>query len=73
MDARKLTSKCQVTIPADVRRVLGLAAGDRVVFSTSGDTVTLHRAGDADDWSRAALAQMVEWDTPEDDEAFRDL
>lgn len=30
----RLTSKGQVTIPRDIRRVLGVQAGDRLVFET---------------------------------------
>ncbi|CAN5797216.1 hypothetical protein BH24DEI2_BH24DEI2_09580 [soil metagenome] len=39
-----LTSKGQVTLPADIRRILRLERGDKVVFTAEGDTVTLHRA-----------------------------
>lgn len=30
----RITSKGQVTIPRDIRRVLGVQAGDRLVFET---------------------------------------
>lgn len=30
----RITSKGQVTIPCDIRRVLGVQAGDRLVFET---------------------------------------
>ena len=43
-----LTSKGQVTLPADIRRALRLEQGDKVVFTTEGDTVTLRRASKAD-------------------------
>ena len=32
MTTATLTSKCQITIPADVRRSLGVQTGDRVEF-----------------------------------------
>lgn len=43
-----LTSKGQVTLPADIRRALRLEQGDKVIFTTEGDTVTLRRASKAD-------------------------
>ena len=45
--AATLSSKNQITIPAEVRRVLGLKSGEAIVFDieTSGERpqVTLHR------------------------------
>jgi antitoxin PrlF len=38
-----LTTKGQVTIPADVRRRLGLHPGDHVAFIVEGDEVRLVR------------------------------
>jgi antitoxin PrlF len=38
-----LTTKGQVTIPADVRRRLGLHPGDHVAFIVDGDEVRLVR------------------------------
>ena len=40
----RLTTKHQTTIPLEVRRVLGLEAGDRVEFRVEGATVTLRKA-----------------------------
>ena len=73
----RLTAKHQTTIPVEVRRALGLAAGDQVVFSVEGSTVTLRKAEprlSEDLVFRLVQAHaMRDWDTPEDDEAFRDL
>lgn len=73
----KLTSKCQTTIPAEIRRKLDLAEGDLVEFVIAGDSVSLKKAEVLIDDSVAfKLTQnhaMRDWDTPEDDEAFRDL
>jgi AbrB family looped-hinge helix DNA binding protein len=73
----RLTTKHQTTIPAEVRRALGLKAGDRVEFSVEGGTVTLRKAERRlPDDLVVRLVQthaMRDWDTPEDDEAFRDL
>ena len=73
----RLTVKHQTTIPAEVRRVLGLKSGDQVEFSIEGNVVTLRKARPrlSDDLAfRLVQAHaMRDWDTPEDDEAFRDL
>ena len=37
----KMTSKGQVTVPREVRRVLGLEAGDQVLFETDDDGVRI--------------------------------
>lgn len=44
MQSAVVTRKGQVTIPAEVRRALGLKRGDRVVFIQDGDVVRLERA-----------------------------
>jgi antitoxin PrlF len=71
------TTKHQTTIPAEVRRALGLRAGDQVEFSIEGNVVTLRRAEPrlSDDlvFRLVQAHAMRDWDTPEDDEAFRDL
>ena len=73
----RLTSKHQTTIPLAVRRMLGLQAGDRVEFRVEGTTVTLREA--EREMTEDLVFRLVQthamrdWDTPEDDEAFRDL
>jgi antitoxin PrlF len=37
----KLTSKGQITIPVALRKRLGVAAGDSIVFETSGDKIII--------------------------------
>lgn len=44
MSEATMTSKGQVTIPADIRKALGLAAGERVVFTRLEDGTTIMRA-----------------------------
>ena len=46
----KLTRKYQITIPAEVRRSLGLEAGDVVYLSVEGERVFLRRMPES--WSR---------------------
>lgn len=44
MSEATVTSKGQVTIPADIRKALGLTAGERVVFTQLDDGSTIMRA-----------------------------
>ncbi len=44
MSEATLTSKGQVTIPADIRKAMGLEAGERVVFTQLDDGTTVMRA-----------------------------
>ncbi|MCC8060940.1 MAG: AbrB/MazE/SpoVT family DNA-binding domain-containing protein [Clostridiales bacterium] len=41
VDNAKVMSKGQVTIPKDVREVLGVSSGDRVTFVVEGNTVRI--------------------------------
>jgi AbrB family looped-hinge helix DNA binding protein len=73
----RLTTKHQTTIPLEVRRALGVEAGDQVEFRVEGTSVTLRKAERRlpDDlvFQLVQTHAMRDWDTPEDDEAFRDL
>jgi antitoxin PrlF len=40
----KLTAKGQLTLPMDVRHILGVSMGSRVAFRIEDETVTLRRA-----------------------------
>jgi AbrB family looped-hinge helix DNA binding protein len=44
MSEATMTSKGQITIPADIRLALGLMAGERVVFTQLDDGTTVMRA-----------------------------
>jgi AbrB family looped-hinge helix DNA binding protein len=44
MSEATLTSKGQVTIPAEIRKALGLTAGERIVFTQLDDGTTVMRA-----------------------------
>jgi antitoxin PrlF len=70
----RLTSKGQATIPVEVRKMLRLKQGDRIQFEMSKGKVQLRRAEPLD---RAFLklgeAAFEEWNSPEDEAAFRDL
>lgn len=70
----KVTSKYQATIPAQVRKALGIGKGDAVKFEVRGDRVTLKRATAIDlAFAKAVEGTMSEWHSTADDEAYRDL
>ena len=41
VDNEKVMAKGQVTIPKDIREVLGVASGDRITFIVEGNTVRI--------------------------------
>lgn len=41
VDTAKVMAKGQVTIPKDIREVLGIASGDRITFIVEGNTVRI--------------------------------
>lgn len=71
----KMTSKNQITVPALVRDALCLAKGDSLVFEVAADgAVTVRKAVPLDRAFVDGLrSQLSEWDSAEDDEAYRGL
>ena len=70
----RLTGKYQATVPASVRRSLGVGAGDRLAWVVEGETVTLRRATPRDDGFTAAVSEnLTEWASPEDEAAWNGL
>ena len=43
MELAKITSKGQITIPAAIRKLLGLKEGDKVLFIQEGSKVVIYR------------------------------
>ncbi len=75
METSKITTKFQTTIPLKVRRLLHLNPGDRVAFEVVGDgRIEIKKAQPFDlQYADAVSLTLSEWDSPEDDEAFKDL
>jgi antitoxin PrlF len=71
----KLTSKYQTTVPARVREALLLEKGDSLLFEVHDDgAVTVRKAVPLDHAFHGSLdATLAEWESGEDDEAYRDL
>ena len=69
-----LSSKGQTTLPKEVRDLLGLNAGDKLIYEIEGRTVRVRKMEPFDAIYHAALSQnMSEWASKEDEAAFCDL
>ncbi len=74
MLASTITIKGQTTIPAEVRKVLGLRPGDLVSFEIVDHKAVLTKVDPFDRMYHRALSNTLsEWDSSEDDEAYNDL
>jgi AbrB family looped-hinge helix DNA binding protein len=76
MQFSRLSAKGQITIPKEIRDILKLEPGDTVAYELQDGTVMLKRVAPQPldtGFHEALSATLDEWDTPEDNEAFRDL
>ena len=75
MSSSKITSKYQATIPKAVRDVLHLKAGDTVVFQViDKKIIVIKKAKPFDkEYLRAVQHTLTEWESENDEEAFRHL
>lgn len=55
IDNAKVMAKGQVTIPKDIREVLGVASGDRITFVVEGNTVRIVN-------SAVYAMQVLQWE-----------
>ena len=71
----KLSSKGQVTIPAEVRKALHLKPGASLIWEIQSDgRIFVRRVETVDvDYLTALNGTLSEWNSPEDDEAYGDL
>ena len=71
----KITSKGQVTIPAPIRKALRANAGDSLIWNIETDgRIVVRRLEPIDvSYLKALNGTLSEWDSAEDDEAYRDL
>ncbi len=74
MNLATITQKGQATIPADVRKALGLEAGDKIGFDIQNEQVILTKIQPFDyAYHQALTGTLSEWDSHEDEEAYHDL
>lgn len=71
----KLTSKFQATIPREIRSILKLKAGDRIVFEIKKNKqIEIRKATPLDIvYLKSLESTLGEWNSKNDDEDFRDL
>jgi AbrB family looped-hinge helix DNA binding protein len=74
MHLSTLTTKCQATIPAEIRKELGLHAGDKISFETLNGKVYIVKVPAFDLAHHKAMeSTLSEWNSEEDSEAYDDL
>ena len=74
VSSSKLTSKYQATVPEPIRRLLGIEAGDSIVFEVSGNEVFLRKASPLDlAFARGVESTLSEWNSENDEQAYRSL
>ena len=70
----KLSTKGQVTIPATIRKAMGIKPGDLIVYELQGKSIKLKMIKPFDTAYHAAVSETLEeWNSPKDEEAFNDL
>ncbi len=71
----RVTTKGQATIPADIRKALGIQPGDRILWEIEENgTVRVKRIAPLDEeYLKAIEGTLSEWETAADEEAYRDL
>jgi AbrB family looped-hinge helix DNA binding protein len=62
-----VTRKGQITIPADIRRALGIQEGDKVAFVLENDQVKLTRKGSVVQQTAGALKSTIPALTPQEE------
>lgn len=73
--AARLTSKYQATIPKEIRQYLHLESGDEILYELLPDnTVIIRKALPLDvDYLQALNFTMNEWESQEDEQAYKNL
>ena len=74
VELARLTARGQTTIPKRIREAAGLRQGDVLAFDLVGDQVRVRKVtGPLDEYLRALQDTLHEWDSKEDEVAWRDL
>lgn len=71
----KLTAKFQATIPKEIRSLLGLKKGDRIIFEITRDSHVEIRKATAMDmvYLKSVESTLSEWNSENDDQDFKNL
>lgn len=74
LDIATVTAKGQVTVPKAIREALGLRQGDRLSWEVDNGTARVKVVSPLDlDYLRGLEANLQDWASAADDEAFADL
>ena len=74
MKLTRISARGQTVIPKSIREAAGLYAGDTLAFETDGEQVVVHKVPRRRGGHRPSLSEtMREWESAEDEEAWRDL
>ncbi len=74
MDIARITSKGQMTIPKRIRDAAHLASGDVLVLEVEDGKVRMRKLPAGEDrYLRGVQETLQEWNSPEDNDAWRDL
>jgi len=71
----KITAKGQTTVPREIRALLEIGPGDLIAWEVEQDgRVAVRRVRPLDlDYLRAIQSTLGEWESSEDEAAYRDL
>ena len=67
LDLGKITSKGQITIPAEIRKSLGISRGDRIIFEQKGDDIIIKKA------EEKSLVSLLESTSPLSEKATKSM
>ena len=74
MISSRITQKHQATIPAEIRKVLGLHEGDLVGFEVHDKKVIIRKIAPLDlEFTKALEETVSEWESEEDDKLYANL
>ena len=74
MEVAKITSRGQTTIPKSIRESANLAEGDVIAFEIEGDHLLVYKViSGRDDYLVGLSKGLSEWNSPEDEKAWREL
>lgn len=75
MELARVTAKGQATIPKRIRDAAHIREGDMLAFDLdSNNRITIKRIEPSVDLELSALQETLsEWNSPQDEEAWRDL
>lgn len=75
MELSRIMSRGQTTIPKKIREEADLREGDVIAFEVGNGHLVVRKvvSPKQDDYPSAVSRTMSEWNSPEDEEAWRDL